>query len=74
MKDPKGPAEVLFQEQYYKQLSECLRSGGIICSQAESFWFDLEIIKNLFKIARNHFKTVNYAYTLVIEIYKYLIN
>jgi len=63
--DPKGPAEVLFQNDYYQKLSECLRAGGIICSQAESFWFDLQIIKNLFKIARNHFKTVSYAYTLV---------
>ena len=56
---------MLFQNDYYRQLSECLRSGGIICSQAESFWFDLDVIKNLLKIARNHFKTVNYCYTLV---------
>lgn len=63
--DPKGPAEVLFQNDYYRQLSECLRSGGIICSQAETFWYDMEVIKNLFTIAKNHFKTVSYAYTLV---------
>lgn len=56
---------MLFQNEYYRQLSECLRTGGIICSQAESFWFDLDVINNLLNIARNHFRTVSYCYTLV---------
>jgi spermidine synthase len=63
--DPKGPAEVLFRDEYYASLARALRSGGIVCSQAESFWFDLPLIGDLLNVARNHFKTVGYAYTLV---------
>src|SRR5690606_29059166 len=63
--DPKGPAIVLYQNAYYQSLARALRAGGIICSQAESFWFDLDFIASLLKIARNHFASVAYAYSLV---------
>lgn len=63
--DPKGPAEVLFQNDYYASLAKALRKGGVVCSQAESFWFDLDLIKNLVQVARNNFCSVAYAYTLV---------
>lgn len=63
--DPKGPAEVLFRTEYYASLARALRSGGLVCSQAESFWFDLKLIGDLLDVARQHFTTVRYAYTLV---------
>jgi spermidine synthase len=31
--DPEGPAESLFQEPYFKLLSEALRDGGVITTQ-----------------------------------------
>jgi len=63
--DPKGPAECLFQEPYYRALHESLRSGGIICCQAESYWFDLAFIKQLYGKCKGIFKSVAYGSTLV---------
>jgi len=63
--DPKGPAECLFQEPYYRALYESLRSGGIICCQAESYWFDLAFIKQLYSKCKGIFKSVAYGSTLV---------
>lgn len=63
--DPKGPAECLFQEPYYRALNESLRSGGIICSQAESYWFDLPLIKELYRMCKTIFGTVSYGTTSV---------
>lgn len=63
--DPKGPATCLFQKPYYQALYESLRPGGIICSQAESYWFDLELIKGLFSMCKSIFKTVGYGTTAV---------
>lgn len=59
--DPKGPAECLFERPYYELLERKLTKHGIICCQAESFWFDLEFIKNLMELNRGIFKQVAYA-------------
>lgn len=59
--DPEGPAECLFQKPYYEALYEALRPGGIICSQAESYWFELPLIQKLFKICKGIYKTVSYG-------------
>lgn len=61
--DPIGPAEVLFQKPYFEALHGCLRKNGIICSQAESIWFDLPLIKSLVSICKTIFTTVGYAVT-----------
>ena len=42
-----GPAEVLFEEPFFRALHRAVRPGGIICTQAESIWFHLPIIKSL---------------------------
>ena len=63
--DPIGPATTLYQKEYYQALYDCLRPGGIICCQAESFWFDLKFIRSLLDITRPIFGTVTYASTLV---------
>lgn len=36
--DPIGPAEVLYQDDYYTALNNILKPGGIICCQGESMW------------------------------------
>lgn len=63
--DPKGPAVTLFQKEYYQALFECLREGGLICCQAESYWFDLPFIKELFTKVKPIFPSVAYASTAV---------
>lgn len=59
--DPKGPAECLFKQPYYKLLERKLSDNGIICCQAESIWFDLKLIKNLIQINSKIYKQVAYA-------------
>lgn len=63
--DPMGPAATLFESEYYQALYECLRPGGIICCQAESFWFDTAFIKQLIGKAKKIFPSVAYATTYV---------
>lgn len=63
--DPKGPAVTLFESDYYRALFECLRPEGIICCQAESYWFDLDFIRELVTKVRAIFPSVAYATTSV---------
>lgn len=63
--DPKGPAVALFETEYYQALSECLKPNGVICSQAESYWFDIEFIKKMFAKVKAIFPSVAYASTAV---------
>lgn len=59
--DPKGPAVCLFQKPYYEALKEALNPGGIICSQGESIWYDLNLIKDMVDMCQTLFPVVNYA-------------
>jgi spermidine synthase len=63
--DPIGPAESLFNENYYESLFTVLESGGVICSQAEDFWFDIEVVARLTETCKKFFKSVSYASVLV---------
>jgi spermidine synthase len=63
--DPLGPAKCLFEKPYYQALFECLRPGGIICCQAETYWFDLKLIKELFGICKTIYTSVAYGSTIV---------
>jgi spermidine synthase len=63
--DPVGPAVGLFNRNYYESLYNALESGGIICSQAEDFWFDLDIVKDLHTMCKSLFTNVAYASILV---------
>ena len=46
--DPVGPAETLFQKEFYEFMKLALRPGGIVCTQAECQWLHLDIIKVMF--------------------------
>ncbi|RWS23598.1 Spermidine synthase-like protein [Leptotrombidium deliense] len=59
--DPIGPAQCLFEQSYYNAMREALKDGGIICCQAESYWFDLKLVVSMFKMAKQLFKCVEYA-------------
>jgi len=63
--DPIGPAEVLFKKEFYQSMYYALNERGIIVSQAESFFYHKEIIKNLFSFIREMFPISDYYYTLV---------
>jgi len=65
--DPVGPAEVLFQEPFFQFMHKALAPGGIVCTQAESQWYHLEIIKSLAAMCKKVFVggTVQYGYTTI---------
>lgn len=65
--DPVGPAEVLFEQPFFEAMHRALKPGGIICTQAESLWLHLDIIKALAGMCRKVFSggSVSYAYTTI---------
>jgi len=65
--DPVGPAEVLFEKPFFEALHSAVRPGGIVCTQAESLWLHLDIIKALAAMCKGVFAggAVSYAYTTI---------
>jgi spermidine synthase len=62
--DPVGPAKPLFGPEFYANVHRVLESGGIVVSQAESPFFDLEQQRSLLEILGERFERVhlyNYA-------------
>ncbi|CAG0923273.1 unnamed protein product [Notodromas monacha] len=59
--DPDGPAESLFQGEFYKAVGRVLKPGGIVCFQGESMWLHVDIIKRTLGRVREHFPVVSYA-------------
>mmetsp|Transcript_5544 Transcript_5544/g.8057 ORF Transcript_5544/g.8057 Transcript_5544/m.8057 type:complete len:369 (-) Transcript_5544:239-1345(-) len=63
--DPVGPAESLFDPEFYERMSDALNDGGIICAQAESFWTHLDLIADVVECCADIFESVEYASTTV---------
>lgn len=63
--DPVGPASVLFETPFYDAMYRSLRDGGIVCTQGESIWLHLDLIKPLVSSISQFFTTVEYAYTSI---------
>ncbi|XP_072938668.1 spermidine synthase [Epargyreus clarus] len=63
--DPVGPAVSLFQENYFALMKSALRPNGIVCSQAGTFWNDIELVTSTLGHCRNQFPVAAYAYTSV---------
>ncbi|GLI64183.1 hypothetical protein VaNZ11_007375 [Volvox africanus] len=65
--DPVGPAEVLFEKPFFEALHRAVRPGGIVCTQAESLWLHLDIIKALATMCKEVFRggSVSYATTTI---------
>ncbi|XP_068632303.1 spermidine synthase [Battus philenor] len=63
--DPVGPAVSLFQEDYFALMKSALKPNGIVCSQAGTFWNDINLVTNTLKYCRNQFAVGAYAYTSV---------
>lgn len=63
--DPVGPAEVLFQKEFFVSMSEALAPGGVLCTQGECQWLHLDLIKNVADMCKSIFPTVKYAFTTI---------
>ncbi|RYG48861.1 hypothetical protein EON67_07195, partial [archaeon] len=64
--DPnEGPATSLFTPEFYKNLSEALKEGGIVCTQGECMWQNMKLITEVLNKAKAYFPVVDYAYTCV---------
>ncbi len=60
-----GPAEVLFQREFYEAMFQALTDDGIVVTQAESFFYDEKLIKSLFSFIKEIYPIGEYYYTLV---------
>ena len=56
--DPIGPATPLFGQDFYRNLQRCLKPEGIVVSQGESHWLELEMQKKLLEIKHSLFSIV----------------
>jgi spermidine synthase len=63
--DPIGPAEILFQEQFYRSMFDALTHDGIVVTQSESFLYHRDIIRNIASFSKKIFPVYFYYYTLV---------
>lgn len=65
--DPVGPAEVLFQRPFFEYMHRALKPGGVICTQGESLWLHMDIIKGLAAMCAEVFAggSVQYAFTTI---------
>ncbi|XP_045810961.1 spermidine synthase 2-like [Trifolium pratense] len=64
--DPIRPDHELFETQFFELISKALRPGGVLCIQAESFWYKSLDIEQLLIKSRQIFKgSSDYAWTNV---------
>lgn len=63
--DPIGPAETLFQPEFFAYVKDSLKADGIMCTQGECMWLHAKLIKPLLNACRGLFPVVEYAYTTI---------
>ncbi|KIX10743.1 polyamine aminopropyltransferase [Dethiosulfatarculus sandiegensis] len=66
--DPEGPAEGLFGPDFYRNLKQALRPGGIAVSQMESCHLYAPLISRIFEQIEGMFET-SYYYTTMVATY-----
>jgi len=66
--DPIGPAEVLFQKPFHKQVARCLTGNGVFVTQSESPLFHQKTMKAIQRNLRDIFRIVR-LYTASIPTY-----
>ena len=59
--DPGGPGEPLFGEPFYRDMKAALRPGGVIATQAESYYLLPEIAARVVRFAKSNFKYWGFA-------------
>jgi spermidine synthase len=65
MLDPLGPAESLFQPEFYEAMHAALRVNGICCTQGECMWIHLNLIRDLVGCCAEIFDNAEYVSTMV---------
>ena len=65
--DPIGPASVLFSKPFFQSIHRALRPGGVLCTQGESLWLHLDLIKECHAMCGEVFGApgVAYAFTTI---------
>ena len=64
--DPVGPADVLFQPEFFDSMKQALNPvGGVVCTQGECQWLHLDLIEKVFKEVKGIYSQVKYAYTTI---------
>lgn len=56
--DPMGPGEGLFTEEFYTNVKESLKPGGIVCAQSESPFANQKEMKKMYPLLRKVFQHV----------------
>lgn len=66
--DPVGPADVLFQPEFFLSLKNVLNPvGGVLCTQGECMYLHLDLIHRVISNMREQklFASVKYSYTMI---------
>ena len=63
--DPFSIGEKLFSEDFFINLRKIVNENGVVVTQSESMFYDLEMINQLQSFKQKHFKYINYYYTMV---------
>ena len=56
--DPEGPAEGLFDRNFYAHVFKILKDDGIVVAQGESWWIDMPLHKQIMAVIGEFFKIV----------------
>ncbi len=56
--DPEGPAEGLFDRNFYAHVFKILKDDGIVVAQGESWWIDMPLHKEIMGVIGEFFKIV----------------
>ncbi len=56
--DPEGPAEGLFDRNFYAHVFKILKDDGIVVAQGESWWIDMPLHKQIMGVVGEFFKIV----------------
>jgi spermidine synthase len=56
--DPEGPAEGLFNRNFYANVFRILKDDGLVVSQGESWWIDMPLHKEIMGVIGEFFKIV----------------
>ncbi len=63
--DPIGAAERLFTEEFYHRIVRALNPGGAIATQCEQMFFDLDLIREIWRFASPLLKYPAYYHALI---------
>ncbi|KAI7854025.1 spermidine synthase [Circinella umbellata] len=63
--DPDGPAESLFENEFFQLLNTALTPSGVFSTQAECMWLYIDDIRKALDFNRTLYPQVGYAYSCV---------